>query len=144
MAYFKKYDEGWDLATLNRDARLDIRRNDVEVEGLRYPKNHIIDLDRGFLRRGYDRTIDLSLRLLKDQVEYNARERAIHIKLREISSLGDEILANHSSEFDKLNALTKENFLDGRRHVSRFRCGSLHAYWNGLSEGWLGDPRYLQ
>jgi hypothetical protein len=88
MAYFKKYDEGWDLATLNRDARLDIRGNNVEVEGLRYPKSHIIDLDRGFLRRGYDRTIGLSLRLLKDQVEYNARESHPHQTSRDLKPRG--------------------------------------------------------
>jgi hypothetical protein len=94
-----------------------------------------------FLGCGYDRVIDMSLRLLKNQVEYNARERAIHITLREISSLGDQILANHSSELDKLDTSTKNKFMEGRRYISLFRSGSLCIYWKGLSEGSLGDPR---
>jgi hypothetical protein len=97
-----------------------------------------------FLSCGYDRAINLSLRLLKNQAEYNARERAIHTKLREISSLGDQILANHSSELDKLDISTINEFMKGRRYISIFRSGSLRIYWKGLSEGLLGDPRQYQ
>jgi hypothetical protein len=146
--YFEKCREIWDLARVNRIAG---QTNLVVGSALAFvqlllpsPDLHTMTLGSPFPLNCYDQLLDLSTNCLRRQVEYNARERVILTKLREISALEDEIMANHGSEIGMIETSTKHRYEEERAHISAFRSSSLRAYGSAFATGCMSDPRHYQ
>jgi len=97
--------------------------------------SHTLDLDKISTLDDYDELLAQSQRCLKNQVDYNTRERVMHSKLRELVALEDEIMANHASELEGLSPHVRDALAARLQSISNIRLSCLKTYWHDVSKG---------
>jgi len=92
-----------------------------------------LDLDNLSTLGPYNDLLALSQRCLALQVDYNARERVIYAKLKDIMALEAEIMAKYASELENLSIHTSETFAAKMKLISDLRRECLRNYWEDIS-----------
>ena len=66
-------------------------------------------------------------------MDYNARERVIYAKLKDIMALEAEIMANYASELESLDIHTRETFAGKMKSTPGLRAKCLRHHWEDVS-----------
>ncbi|KAH0284396.1 hypothetical protein M436DRAFT_61777 [Aureobasidium namibiae CBS 147.97] len=120
--YFDKHTELQALARNNSMARIGIRLD-----------SRTLDLDNLSTLGPYNDLLASSQKCLAHQVDYNARERVIYAKLKDIMALEAEIMANYPSELESVGVHTRVTFEAKMKFTSGLRIECLRNYWEDIS-----------
>jgi hypothetical protein len=136
--YNAKFVELCGLDHVNTTTRIRIDDTEIEMNYVRYRcgwSPQIMDLDRRFRLDLYDRLFALSKECLDRELEFNARERIIFAKLRELSALEEEIMGDHGSELGMIEAVVRSRFRMSKSSISIIRRQRLELHRQTISKG---------
>jgi hypothetical protein len=142
--YRSSCNEVWKFVRRSRYACRQVMSTELDLlikrRRLRFSSDmRAINLDELLTLDGHNVMLGLSRKCLERQVEFNAFQRAMHTKLREILALRDEIMAYSASELDNvwetLCPSARAEFAITSADFSLFHLGRLSLYRRVISRG---------